>query len=70
MWKYDPTLEKYLLTHSGYFRLATAVVLSKGITDENILFCHGISEQNIDKEIVVRERKIKGQCMAASEITF
>ena len=51
MRKYDLELETYWVTHSGYFRLATTVELGIGITDGNILFCHGISEVSVDKGI-------------------
>ena len=44
-----------MVTQSGYFRLATTVVLGVGITDKKILFCRGISEVIVDKKIVMRE---------------
>ena len=44
-------LEKYWLTQSGYFRPATTVALGMVITDGKMLFCHGISKVNVDKEI-------------------
>ena len=47
----DTTLEKYWVTQSGYFILATTVALGIGITDGNLLFCHGISEESTDKKI-------------------
>ena len=37
MFQSDLVLEKYRVTHSGYFRLATTVALGMGITDGNIL---------------------------------
>ena len=49
----DLALEKYWVTHSGYFRLATTVELGMRIPDGKLLFCHEILEQNIDK-IVTR----------------
>ena len=42
-------LDKYWVTQRGYFRLATTVALGMGITDVQILFCHGFSEGNVDK---------------------
>ena len=41
--------EKYLVTHNGYFRLATKVLLGMGTTDAKLHFCHGISEKSKDK---------------------
>ena len=38
----DLALDKLWVTHSGYFRLSNTVVLGVGITDEKLLFCHGI----------------------------
>ena len=35
-------IEKYWVTHSGYFRLETTVALGMRITDEKIILCHGI----------------------------
>ena len=46
----DLALEKYWITQSGYFRLATAVALGMGITDGNLLYCHGVSEGNMDRK--------------------
>ena len=48
-------LEKYWVKQSGYFRLATAVALGMSISDGKLLFCHGISEGNLDKNISTRE---------------
>ena len=50
MWKSDLTLDKYWVAQSGYFRLATKVGFGMGITDGKLLFCHGISEVNVDKQ--------------------
>ena len=36
MWKCDLALEKYWVTHSGYFSFTTTVTLSMGITDGNL----------------------------------
>ena len=47
----DLALEKYWVTQSGYFTLATTVALGMGITDGKLLLCHGISEQSKDKKI-------------------
>ena len=55
MRQYEPALETYWVTQSSYFRLVTTVVLGMGITDENILFCHGISEQSRENKISMRE---------------
>ena len=45
------TLDKYWVTQSGYFRLATSVALGMGIIDGNLLYCHGVSEVNMDRKI-------------------
>ena len=41
------------MIYGEYFRLATTVVLVMGITYENILLFHGISEQNRDNKIKI-----------------
>ena len=46
----DLALEKHWVTHGGYFRLATTVVLCIGITDGNLLYRNGVSEGNVDKQ--------------------
>ena len=46
----DLVLDKYWVTQSGYFRLATTVALGVSITDEKFIFCHGISEWSVDKK--------------------
>ena len=51
----DFSLEKYWVTQSGYFRLATTVALGMGITDGKILYCHGVVEGNKDKKISTLE---------------
>ena len=51
----DIALESYLVTHSGYFRLATTLALVMCITDGNLLYCHGVSEGNVDKKISTLE---------------
>ena len=43
--QYNLVLEKYWVTHSGYFRLATTVTLGMVITDGKLLFCHGIQRK-------------------------
>ena len=48
-------LEKYWVTQSGYFRLATTVALGMGITDGKLLYCHGVAEGNEDKKISTLE---------------
>ena len=55
MWKSDLEIDKYWVTHSGYFRLATTVELSMEIIDGELLFCHGISEESVDKKISTRD---------------
>ena len=51
MRQYDIFLEKYWVTKSGYFRLATTGALGMGITYGKILYCNGITEGNVDREI-------------------
>ena len=51
----DLLLEKYWVTQSGYFRLATTVALSMGITDGKLLYCHDVAEGNKDKKISTLE---------------
>ena len=51
----DIALEKYWVTQSGYFRLATTVVLSVGITYGKLLYCHVASEGNVEKKISMKE---------------
>ena len=51
MWQSDISLDKYWLTKSGYFRLATTVTLDMGVIDGSILYCHGVAEENEDKKI-------------------
>ena len=42
--KSDIMLEEYWVTRSGYFRIATPLVLGMVITDGNILSCRKISQ--------------------------
>ena len=51
----DLALDKYWVTQSGYFRLTTTGALGVGITDGNILYCHGVSEGNVDRKISTLE---------------
>ena len=55
MRQYDLVLEKYWISQSGYFRLATTVVLGMGITDGKLVLCCGVSEQSRDKKLLMRE---------------
>ena len=58
MRKYYLALDKYWVTQSGYFRLATTVLLGTGITITKILLCNGISEQRRDKNNLMREYNV------------
>ena len=51
----DLSLDKYWVTQSGYFRLATTVELGMGITDGKLLHCHGVAEGNEDKKTSTSE---------------
>ena len=51
----DLSLEKYWVTQSGYFRLATTMALGMGITDRKLLYFHGVAEGNVDKKISTLE---------------
>ena len=53
----DLVLEKYWVTQSGYFRLATTVALGMGIIDGKILYCHVVSGGNLDRKIATLEYK-------------
>ena len=55
MRKSNLSLEKYWITQSGYFRLATTVALGMGITDSKLLYCHGVAEVNEEKKISTLE---------------
>ena len=55
----NQTLDKYWITQSGYFRLATTVALGMGIIDDNILFCHGISQDSENKTISTKDDNIR-----------
>ena len=51
----DLALDKYCVTHSGYFRLATIVALGMVITDGKLVYCHVVAEGNKDKKISTLE---------------
>ena len=53
--QYDLALDKYWVTHSGYFRFATTVVLGIGITDWELLHYLGVAEGNVEKKISTLE---------------
>ena len=48
-------IDEYWMTQSGYFILATTVILGMGITYGKLLFCHSISEGNVDNKISMKE---------------
>ena len=48
-------LDKYLVTQSGYFRLATTVALVMGIKDVGLLYFHGVAEESEDNKIPTLE---------------
>ena len=54
MRKSDLVIDKYKVTQSGHFRLATTLASVMVITDANILFCHSISEQRRYNKISMR----------------
>ena len=56
MQKWELVLEKYFVTQGGYFRIGTAVALGMEIKYENLLFYHGISGNNRDKDITTRKK--------------
>ena len=47
-------IEKYWGKHSESFIFGDTVALGMGILDENVLFCHGTSEKNRDRKIILR----------------
>ena len=55
MCQFELSLDKSWVTQSGYFRLATTVVLVMGITDGDLLFFHGIPEGSANKNISTRD---------------
>ena len=52
---YDLALDRYLVTQSGYFRLSPTVELGMDITDGKLLYCHGVSEGEVDIKISTLE---------------
>ena len=48
-------VDNYWVKQSGYFRLATIVPFCMGITDGNILFCHGILEESVDNKTSTKD---------------
>ena len=48
----DLALDKYWVTQSGHFRLATKLALGMGITDGKLLYCHVVSDGNMDRRIL------------------
>ena len=55
MRKSDLVVEKYWVTQSGYFRLATTLELFLEVANGIILLCHGILYGSEDKKISTRE---------------
>ena len=47
----DIAIEKYWVTQSGYFRLATTVSLGMGIAYGKIIYCLCVAKVNEDKKI-------------------
>ena len=54
MCQYDLELQKYWMTQSGYFRLATTATLGMVITDGKLLFCYRISEGSMENKMSTR----------------
>ena len=59
MRKSDIALDKYWVTKSGHFILATTVALVRGITYGKLLYCHSDAEGNADKNISALEYNIR-----------
>ena len=53
----DIELDKYWVTHSGHFRLATTLVLGIFITDDKLLYCRIVEEGNMDRKFSTLEFK-------------
>ena len=51
IWRSDLALEKYWVTKSGYFRLATTAALVVGISDGELLLYQIISDQSKENNI-------------------
>ena len=47
----DLAIEKYWVTQSFYFRISNTVALGMSIIDGKLLFCHGVTKENMDKKI-------------------
>ena len=58
----DLSVEKYWVTYSGSFRIATGVVLGVVTTYQNIRFYCGILDQSRDKEILWGEKICRSFC--------
>ena len=54
MRKSDLSVDKYWMTHNGYFILSTTAALGTGIKNGKILSCHSISEGSEDNKISTR----------------
>ena len=51
MWEFSLVLDKYWVAQSGNFRLTTTVALGMGIIYGKLLYCHGVAEGNMDRNI-------------------
>ena len=58
----DISLEKYWVTKSVYFRLATTLALGIGTTYGNLIYCHGFTEGNVDKKSSTLEYNSRTVC--------
>ena len=57
MRQYDLVQDNYWVTQSGYFILATTVALGMGIVDGKTLYCRGVADGNLEKNISTLEYK-------------
>ena len=55
MWQYYLVLDKYWGLQSGYFSLEIKVASAMRIRFRKPLLYHGISNQNSDNKIIIRE---------------
>ena len=55
MRNYDLALDRYLVTQIGYFRLSSTLELGVGVTYGKLLYCHGVSEGDVDIKISTLE---------------
>ena len=55
MHKSNLSLEKYWVTHSGYFILTTTAALDMRVTDGNLLLCNGVSDKTSENKIATIE---------------